>query len=209
MALEACPSVCFPIRFHPRRTYVKRTKCTTIAKFTTKIPVTQRTDEWWANSYHFSSRPHTSATCKTQTRRFPYEPTWYTGQSIYRLCQQSLPPRLNWILPSSALLRTVRYGGLKRTFRDCLSAPSSRVKFFWTAWTLKMGPICSPKTSVLTTLRNVITQKTEELTYLYLYSSSSSSALGLDRQTSCSTQTHKQNHMEAILLVLDAQSTDQ
>ena len=55
-----------------------------------------------------------------------------------------LPPRLNWILPSSGLLRGV---SLKPTFRDYISVPSS-----WIVWLLKKEPIGCPETLVLNQL---------------------------------------------------------
>ena len=71
-------------------------------------------------------------------------------------------PRI--ILNPSVLWVITRCGDLKPTFRDYLSVPSSRVKLSssWTAWTLKMGTIGSPKTSVSNNVRSVITHKTEE-----------------------------------------------
>ena len=68
----------------------------------------------------------------------------------FRIPDRRLPLRLNWILPSSGLLRSV---GWFRTDVSGLSVPSSRVSDTW-PW--KMGPICGPATSVLDqpTLRN-------------------------------------------------------
>jgi hypothetical protein len=65
-----------------------------------------------------------------------------------------------WIIPSSALLRRVRR--FETHVRDYRSVPNLRGQWSWTCWLLKMRPMGSPETSVLTTSRCAVTQKKEE-----------------------------------------------
>ena len=72
------------------------------------------------------------------------------------LCSM-LSKRINGDIRSFGILRSVQWQLLTGDLGQ-LSVPPSEVKYSWTAWPLKMGPIDRPETSVinyLSTLRNV------------------------------------------------------
>ena len=75
-------------------------------------------------------------------------------------CDLRLPPQLKLSLPSSGLLRSVRW--FLPTFRDYVSIPSSRVKRFGLFGPLKCARYLVPKRRYQTALRCLTPQKTED-----------------------------------------------